>query len=205
MAKAAQHSIGKLIKHTGLDDALEETGAFGIKIIESVTSGGHYDRSLRGLLMLDDAVEALKWKEFWKHSKDGGERLIDQLKPIAESLDPRNKHEVKIICTAKSEVIETLKDLVETFFCRAVKNPEICKYWEAILKNIRFLKDLIAVNWTGNWDALLQAVQTFLTLFRGIDSINYLRYATLYLEQMSRLPIDHTEIHVMFMSGHFLV
>ena len=73
--------------------------------------------------MLDDAVEASKWKEFWKHSKDGGERLKDQLKPIAESLEPRNKHEVKIICTAKSEVIETLKDLVETFFCKAVKNP----------------------------------------------------------------------------------
>ena len=64
MAKAAQYSIGKLIKHTGLDDALVETGAFGISIIESVTSGSHYDRPLRGLLILEDAVEALKWKTF---------------------------------------------------------------------------------------------------------------------------------------------
>ena len=37
MAKAAQYFIGKLAKHVGLD-ALVETGAFGIKIIESVTS-----------------------------------------------------------------------------------------------------------------------------------------------------------------------
>ena len=101
MAKVAQHSIGKLIKHTGLDDALMETRAFGIKIIESVTSGSHYDRSLRGLLILEDAVEALKWRAFWKHSKEVRERLKDQLKAIDESLELRNKDDVKIICAAK--------------------------------------------------------------------------------------------------------
>ena len=41
MAKAAQYFIGKLAKHVGLDDALVETGAFDIKIIESVTSRSH--------------------------------------------------------------------------------------------------------------------------------------------------------------------
>ena len=46
MTKGAQHSIGKLIKHRGLDDALVETGTFGIKITESVTSWSHYDRSV---------------------------------------------------------------------------------------------------------------------------------------------------------------
>ena len=46
MVKAAQHSIGNLIKHTRLYDVLVETGAFGIMIIESVTSRGHSDRSL---------------------------------------------------------------------------------------------------------------------------------------------------------------
>ena len=64
MTKGAQHSIGKLIKHRGLDDALVETGTFGIKITESVTSWSHYDRSVRGLLILEDALEVLKWKVF---------------------------------------------------------------------------------------------------------------------------------------------
>ena len=137
--------------------------------------------------------------------EEGGERLKDRLKSIAESLESRNKDEVKIICAPKNEVIETLKDLVETFICKAVKNFEICKYWEAILKNIRFLKDLIAADWTGSWDAHLQAVQNLLPLFRESDSINYLRYGSLYLEQMRRLPIHHPEILVTFMSGHFVV
>ena len=51
---------------------------FGIMIIETATSGSHYDCSLQGLSILEDAVETLKWKAFWKHSKEGGERLKDQ-------------------------------------------------------------------------------------------------------------------------------
>ena len=82
MTKGAQHSIGKLIKHRGLDDALVETGNFGIKITKSVTSWRYYDRSIWGLLILEDAQEVLKWKVFWKHSKKGGKRLKNQLKAI---------------------------------------------------------------------------------------------------------------------------
>ena len=126
MAEAAQISIGSFVKHTGLGDALVETEACGIKIIESVTSWSNYDCSLRGLLILEDAVEALKWKSFQKHSK-GRERLKYQLKLIAQSLESRNKGEVNIICAAKTEVIETLKDLVQTFVYKAVKNSEISK------------------------------------------------------------------------------
>ena len=67
----AQHSIGKLIKNTRLDDALMEKSTFGIKIIESVTGGSNYDRALRGLLIREDELDVLKWKEFWKHNKEG--------------------------------------------------------------------------------------------------------------------------------------
>ena len=99
-------------------------------------------------------------------------------------------------------VIVTLKDLVEIFVSKAVKSSEICKYQETILKNLHLLKDLIAVDRTGNWHAHVQAMQLLLPLFRESDSIYYLRYSSLYLEQMRRLTIDHPEIHVMFMPGH---
>ena len=76
-----------------------------------------------------------------------------------------------------------LKYLVETFFCKTVNNSEICKYWEVILKIICFLKDVIAADWTSNWNAHLQVVQNLLPLFRQSDSINYLRYPSLYLNK----------------------
>ena len=89
-----------------------------------------------------------------------------------------------IICAAKSEVIETLKNLFGTFVCKVVHNSEIRKYWEAVLKIIHFMKDLIAANWTGNWDVHLQTEQHLIPLFREIYSINYLRYVSLYLEKV---------------------
>ena len=48
-----------------------EKSTFGIKIIESVTGGSNYDRALRGLSILEDELDVLKWKEFWKHNKEG--------------------------------------------------------------------------------------------------------------------------------------
>ena len=41
-----------------------ETGAFGVNIIESATSGSHCACSLQRSLIPEDAVEALKWKAF---------------------------------------------------------------------------------------------------------------------------------------------
>ena len=89
-----------------------------------------------------------------------------------------------IICAAKSEVIETLKNLFGTFVCKVVHNSEIRKNWEAVLKIIHFMKDLIAANWTGNWDVHLQTEQHLIPLFREIYSINHLRYISLYLEKV---------------------
>ena len=64
MAKAAEHCIEKLVKGSGLDDALVETKVFGEKVLEQALSGNHYELSLRGYLILEDAIEIMKWKAF---------------------------------------------------------------------------------------------------------------------------------------------
>ena len=42
MAKAAMHCVGKFLKGCGIEDALVETKAFGLKVIESVLGGSNY-------------------------------------------------------------------------------------------------------------------------------------------------------------------
>ena len=51
--------------------------------------------------------------------------------------------EVEVVCAAKSEILEMLEDILQAFVCKAVNDTEICKYWQTVLKNIRFLNDLI--------------------------------------------------------------
>ena len=63
-AKMSAHSIGKYIRGSGLEESLRQTRVFGAKIVDSVLDGAHYVRSLKGLLILANAVEKLKWSTF---------------------------------------------------------------------------------------------------------------------------------------------
>ena len=63
--KYLQHSIGKFIRGSGLDESLHQTRVFGVKIVDSLDiDGTHYVRSVKGLLIFANAVEKLKWSAF---------------------------------------------------------------------------------------------------------------------------------------------
>ena len=56
LSLAVQHCIGKLVRGSGMEDALVETKVFGLKVVESVLGGTHYVRSLRGLLIIMEVI-----------------------------------------------------------------------------------------------------------------------------------------------------
>ena len=62
---AVEHCIGKYLRGSGIEDALVETGIFGLKVIELVFGGTHYVRSLRGLLIVSEALSIMQWEAFW--------------------------------------------------------------------------------------------------------------------------------------------
>ena len=82
---------------------------------------------------------------------------------------------------------------------------EVYRYWEGFLEIVSILKALIAADREGDWQAHLQAMENLLPVFRECDNINYLRYASWYVEKMGKLPQDHPEIYEKFMQGHFVV
>ena len=62
--KCMQHSIGKYIRDSGLHESLRQTCIFKVKTVGSVIDGTHNVRSLKGLLILVNAVQKLKWSGF---------------------------------------------------------------------------------------------------------------------------------------------
>ena len=86
-----------------------------------------------------------------------------------------------------------------------VEKSQICNYFENFLNMVELLKYLVAADGEGDWEAHLLAVHNILPIFREFDSISYLRYGSLYLENMRRLPEEHPEIYTKFMQGHFVV
>ena len=70
---------------------------------------------------------------------------------------------------------------------------------------VEWLKDLAVADRESDWEAHLFVAHNILPISREFDSINYLRYRSLHLENMRRLPEEHPEICNKFMQGHFIV
>ena len=70
---------------------------------------------------------------------------------------------------------------------------------------VEVLEDLAPAEREGDWEAHLLAVQNLLLIFREFDSIIYLQYGLLYLENMHLLPEEHQEIYTKLMQDHLMV
>ena len=127
------------------------------------------------------------------------------LKQLMESLKEK-KSDISIdILKTTSGVISDLRKDFEAFSEGCREMSEMCRYWDGLLTCIDTLKRLISADRRGDWSAHLQAVQDLLPVFHQCHSINYMRYASWYLEKMRLLPVQHPEIYEEFEKGLFVV
>ena len=206
LSKAAQHCIGKLIKGSGFEDALVETKVFGLKVVESVLGGTHYVRSLRGLLIVSEVLTMMQWEAFWlTRDKTNYKAILESCNKLLNSLQEKDAKASISACKSCQAQIKPLKDEFDIFCSKSAESSELCRYLITIKNSIRFLQDLVCADRDGNWEKHLLSVQKLLPIFAECDSINYLRYASFYLEKMRKLEEEHPEIHAEFLKGNFVV
>ena len=139
-AKAVQHCIGKLLKGTGLSDALVETKAFGLKTIETVLAGTHYVRSLRGLLIISEKIETLQWEAFWlAHGRNDYDNILPCLDSLKAALEDHDKVS-KSNLLKSIQAIEPLRRDFDDFCQKASDKSEICRYFEILKKQHNILE-----------------------------------------------------------------
>jgi len=66
-------------------------------------------------------------------------------------------------------------------------------------------RDLVQADREGSWMLHLHSVQTVLSLFAGCDRVNYLRWGSVYLEDMRQLPEKAQSVFKNFKAGKFAV
>ena len=64
---------------------------------------------------------------------------------------------------------------------------------------------LVRASREGNWMLHLGAIRQMIPWCFAYDKVNYARFLTYYYATMSRLPIEHPEVHEHFMQGGFSV
>lgn len=82
--------------------------------------------------------------------------------------------------TASSKLIEGLNNFIKTR--SAVK--ENFQFWNQFLHMLEVVYDLLRADCEGIWELHLDAVQCALYLFTAFNSTNYLRWCSVYLEDM---------------------
>lgn len=203
MIKVVMGAIGKFINGSGAETILVESKAFGQHVVRSVLDGSHYSRSLKGLLMLSECMERLQWAEFFK--MEGIEKYRDELEHLRllkNSVAEKKREESKVHLEAFMSNSEVMVEDFNKFRCQRSATSETFTFWDHFVRMVAVLKDLVRADREGDWKLHLQSVQSVLPLFAGCDRVNYFRWASLYLEDIRKLPED---VYKSFLAGKFVV
>ena len=207
MAKIALGCIGKYLKGSGAENILIESGTFGVNVVVSVLNGRHYTRSLKGLQLLKEALIRLQWAEFFKKESNvlTHRKLLDKIENMKNNISKK----------AKKESIDDLQEfkadcsvLIENFDAFIAENcdgNETFRFWNSFINMMSKLENLVRSDRQGDWNLQLQSIKDLLPLFAAFDSTNYLRWCSLYLEDMYRLPETSPTTHNAFMEGKFSI
>ena len=199
--------LGKYIDGSGAEIILAESKAFGKDVVRSVLDGTHYTRSLKGLMFLSECFERLQWAEFfrikgvrewiyeWAFIDTVDEIFCSRAEPGREQRALRAVH------------VNFIK--VDWWFqCLRSERCEVSEtfvFWDRFVKMVSILRDLVRADCEGTWDLHLQSVQAVLPLFARYDRINYLRWGSVYLEDIRKLAQDAPSVFENFKAGKFVV
>ena len=184
-----------------------ESGVFGVNVVESVLNGSNYVRSLKGLQLLKETLSRLQWVEFFKtdNNKDKNSDQLETVKRLREAISEKSKEASRGVVENFESSCDTLIQDFDKFIHAGCEDSETFQYWNTFLKLMSTLENLIRSDRDGDWPLQIQSIKDLLPLFAAFDSTNYLRWCSLYLEDMLRLPQTAPTVHKAFMDGKFAV
>ncbi|KAJ8050924.1 hypothetical protein HOLleu_04307 [Holothuria leucospilota] len=173
MAKVALDCLGEYLKGSGAESA-----TFGVNVVDSVLGSKNYSRSLKGFQLLKEALLRLQWEAFFKEG--------DNVQVHKEQLD----------------MLVDLKGNFDQFIDDARSSNETFKYWDTFIYLIQKVENLVRADRDGDLALHLQAVKALLPIFAAFDSTNYLRWCSLYLKDMYKLPDTAPGVYQAFIADH---
>ncbi len=192
---------GKLLRGSGIDDALVECGVFGPGVLESALNGGHYVRAITGMLIVEDLIRSLQWMIFWQHKEKEAYPVLDDVKALATTLAANNRCPEQF--SSLIEKVEILKRDFQEFEKECEAKSEVCRFFGVWLHMVSVIKNAIVSDREGNWNLLAATVEDSMPIFMEFDGVNYLRYGSLYWEQIK--TYTHPELYRRFAMGQWVV
>ena len=108
------------------------------------------------------------------------------------------------LCEFRSKADGLFEDF-KVFTDNRMSGNENFKYWLLFLDKMQIVFDLLQADREGDWMLHLDAVQLSLYEFAAWDSTNYLRWGSVYLEEMRLLKNSSPIVYENFSKGSFSI
>ena len=206
MTKILIGCIGKYLRNSGAESIWIENSVFGPNVVQSVLGGTHYVRAFKGMILLCETMERLQWLAFFKAQDP--ETYQEELLTLIRLQDSIANKEADRSRELLEEFHNSSANMTESFHkfrSDGSNQSETFQYWNMFIALVALLRNLVRADREGEWSLHLNTVQSILPYFALFDCVNYLRWCSLYLEDMRSLPETAPEIHQAFLQGQFVV
>ena len=159
---------------------------------------------MKGLQLLKEALLRLQWEKFLKGGgnvqvhKEHLDVLVDLRAKIASS----SNESLALFQTFEENILGLFRNF-DHFIDDTNSRNETFKYWNSFIYLIQQIENLVYADRDGDWTLHLQVVQALFPIFAAFDSTNYLRWCSLYLEDMHKLPDTAPDVYQAFVAGKF--
>ena len=196
--------IGKRFQDAGFRDLCIESQVIAEGSVSGVLEGRRYSRAVRLHKVVYKALMRQAWSGFWtwiaeRHNKRRSS-VDDTLSSLHSLHDNVSEAEFqqKIIESSFFEVAELFER--HMLFLRT-DNGKLSQLWVSCLDLVDILLTLIRASTEGDWGLRLSSIRKLVPWCFAYDNVNYARYLSSCLSEMSHLEGEHPDVYTHFKSG----
>lgn len=205
MIKVNQCCIGKYTNNSGIENIFIETNLFGVCVMEQLFDGINYARLVKAFEYSAEALRRLQLKEFLTEERlRKCSDIIDFIMLLQNSFESKSFDECKHIFKGLEVGIRAFLHEFNEFIANRSGESEMVRY-NNVLIMVTMMFNLIRADRTGDWLLHLNTVHQLQPVFHALDRTNYLRWSSVYLEDMLSLPVKAPQVHEAFLQGQFTV
>ena len=199
--------IGKRFGDAGLRDLLIQSEVLAEGSVDRALSGKMYNRAVRYLKLVYEALfrlllDMLHTKyESDQHKKSLFDDLTEKVKELSTNLcqdDFEQFVDSDVISKYMTMVIDFLDHLNDS-------GGNLAKFWLSFVEMAKLLLNLLSATRAGIWHLFLETIRDIFPYTFAYENINYSRYLTVMLGELSSLETDHPDVYQEFMEGNFTV
>ena len=190
-------AIGCLMKNSGIEDILVESGVSQRGTANKIIGGKDYYKMIRYHSLVSEAMLGLMWASFECYCTNEGQiestnNLNDHIAELSEAQADHNTDKARELINNVKEQLTTLQVLWDNFTDQAGLTA---KFWMMYIDMCQIIKRYVHAERSGNWHQHLQEVQNMMPYIVSTGHSKYAVCLPIYLKAMRDLP-KHTRIFI---------